>query len=67
VINKRALEKTENATKKELYKDTGNIGHYTDRRQTKQKTQHRKLARCVTRAQQNIWGKHRCARRINIS
>ena len=50
MINKRALEKTENATKKELYKDTGSIGHYTDRRQTKQKTQHRKLARCATRA-----------------
>ena len=50
VMNKRALEKTENATKNELYKDTGSIGHYTDRRQTKQKTQHRKLTRCATRA-----------------
>ena len=50
MINKRALEKTENATKNELNKDTGSIGHYTDQRQTKQKTQHRKLARCATRA-----------------
>jgi hypothetical protein len=51
-MNKRPLEKTENANKNELYKDTGIIGHYTDRRETKQKTQHRKLTRCATRAQQ---------------
>jgi hypothetical protein len=55
-MNKRALEKTENATKNELNKDTGSIGHYTDRRQTKQKTQHRKLTRCATRAPQKTSG-----------
>jgi hypothetical protein len=55
-MNKRALEKTENATKNELYKDTGSIGHYTDRRQTKQKAQPRKLTRSATRAQQkHLW------------
>ena len=38
-MNKRALEKTENATKNELYKNNGNVGHYIDWRHTKQKTQ----------------------------
>jgi hypothetical protein len=55
-MNKRALEKTENANKNKLYKETGSIGHYTDQRQTKQKTKHRKLTRCATRAHQQDIG-----------
>jgi hypothetical protein len=51
-MNKWALEKAENANKNELYKDTVSIGHYTDRRKTKHKTQSRKLTRCATWAPQ---------------
>jgi hypothetical protein len=55
-MNERALEKTENSTKNEQYKDTGSIGNYIDQRKTKQKTKHRKQTRCATRAPQKHVG-----------